>query len=107
MFCSKCHTEIPDEKDVYCKRCGTKIQKKNKLDFGSFSSSKTFSRMNTKNIVSDCDTTNKEENIINDKIDSNKPQKNKENKIKKKNNIENNIKTKEACDPSRSSLRRC
>ena len=49
MFCPKCHTELDDDTQI-CKRCGTKVNSKSTNLWGSFSSSKSFERMNTKNI---------------------------------------------------------
>lgn len=50
MFCPKCHTELDDNIQI-CTRCGTKVDSKsNKNSWGSFSSTKTFERMNRKEI---------------------------------------------------------
>ncbi len=50
MFCPKCHTEL-EETAKYCRRCGTKVNsKRKKSHWSSFSFSKTFTRMNTKNV---------------------------------------------------------
>lgn len=52
MFCPKCHTELGD-KALFCKRCGEKINSKRKSSWSSFSSSKTFERMNVKKTIED------------------------------------------------------
>ena len=49
MFCPKCHTELDNDTQI-CKRCGTKVNSKSTNLWGSFSSSKSFERMNIKNI---------------------------------------------------------
>ncbi len=47
MFCPKCHTELDDNTQT-CRRCGTKVDSKSTNNlWSSFSSSKTFERMNS------------------------------------------------------------
>ena len=61
MFCPKCHTDL-DDNTKYCKRCGTKLDSiRKKTSWGSFSSSKTFERMNVKNTIEDSEFLNKVE----------------------------------------------
>ena len=51
MFCPKCHTELKDG-TKFCTRCGTEQNSTGKFSkWGSFSSSKTFGRMNIKNTI--------------------------------------------------------
>lgn len=61
MFCPKCHTDL-DDNTKYCKRCGTKLNSiRKKTSWGSFSSTKTFERMNVKNTIEDPEFLNKVE----------------------------------------------
>lgn len=79
MFCPKCHTEIINN-DKTCPRCGYNIaENKSNKKYNQFSKSRSFERMNVKNIINNThqdqyDYSKKYSDVINDVVDTHEEQ---------------------------------